>query len=161
MSSDIKTKYGTQGQTLTATLASLASGSARESASIDNRTNLFLDILLFLQLKTGAGTIGSDAYAYVYAAGTVDDGTTWPDTVTGADAAITLNATTQLRLLGAVWLGAASTTYKAGPWSLASVFGGVVPAEWSIVVKNNCGVALSATEGDHKKLYQGIQSQIV
>lgn len=157
----IKPLYGTNGQTITCTLASLASGSARESTSIDNRTNLYLDALVFMQLKTGAGSIGTDPYAYVYVAGTVDDGTTWPDTVTGADAAITLNTTTQLRLLGAVWLGAATTTYKAGPWSVASVFGGVMPAEWSIVVKNNCGVALDATEGNHKKLYQGIQAQAV
>lgn len=161
MSSTIRPLYGTNGQTITCTLASLASGSARESTAIDNRTNLYLDALVFIQLKTATGTIGSDPFAYVYAAGTVDDGTTWPDTVTGSDAAITLNTTTQLRLLGAVWLGAQSTTYKAGPWSVASVFGGVMPAEWSIVVKNNCGVALDSTEGNHKKLYQGIQAQVV
>jgi hypothetical protein len=159
VTSTIKAVYGASAQAITATLASLASGSARESAAIDNRTDLFLDALVFLQLKTGAGTIGADPFAYVYAAGTVDDGTTWPDTVTGANAAITLNPTTQLRLLGVVALTAASTTYKAGPWSIASVFGGVMPAEWSIVVKNNCGVALDATEGNHKKLYQGIQAQ--
>lgn len=157
----IKPLYGTNGQTITCTLASLASGSARESSSIDNRTNLYLDALVFMQIKTSTGSIGTDPYAYIYVAGTVDDGTTWPDTVTGSDAAITLNTTTQLRLLGAVWLGAASTTYKAGPWSVASAFGGVMPAEWSIVVKNNCGVALDSTEGNHKKLYQGIQAQAV
>ena len=142
MSSIIKPNYGSNGQTISCTLASLASGSARECTAIDNRTNLYLDALVFLQLKTASGTIGSDPFAYVYAAGTVDDGTTWPDTVTGSDAAITLNTTSQLRLLGAVWLGAASTTYKAGPFSVAAVFGGFLPAEWSIVIKNNCGVAL-------------------
>jgi hypothetical protein len=161
MSNTIKPLYGTNGQTITCTLASLASGSGRESAAIDNRTNLYRDALVFLQLKTAAGSIGTDPFAYIYAAGTVDDGTTWPDTVTGADAAITLNTITQLRLLGAVWLGAASTTYKAGPFSVASVFGGVLPAEWSIVVVNKCGVALDSTEGNHKKLYQGLQDQVV
>jgi hypothetical protein len=81
--------------------------------------------------------------------------------VTGADAGITLNTVTQLRLLGQIWLGAASTTYKGGPWSVASVFGGVLPALWSIVVFNAYGGALDATEGNHNKRYQGIQAQIV
>lgn len=157
----IKSLYGTSNQAITVTLASLASGSARESASVDNRTNLYLDAMVLLKLKTGAGAIGSDPYAYIYAAGTVDDGTTWPDTVTGADAAITLNTTTQLVRLGVVWLGAVSTTYKAGPFSVAAAFGGSMPAMWSIVVKNNCGVALDATEASHAKLYQGIQAQSV
>lgn len=158
--SNVKTAYGTQGQTLTCTLASLSSGSARESTAIDNRTNVWLDALVMLKLKTATGTIGSDPYGYVYAYGTVDDGTTYPDTVTGSDAAITLNTTTQLRLLGAVWLGAQSTTYKGGPWSVASVFGGKLPAFWGIVVKNNCGVALDSTEGNHAKLWQGIYATV-
>lgn len=161
MSNDIKEKLGTNGQTITCTLASLANGNAREATAIDNRTDLFLDALVFLQLKTGAGSIGADPFAYVYAAGTVDDGTTWPDAVTGSDAAITLNSVPQVRLLGTVYLGTASTTFKAGPFSVASAFGGVLPAKWSIVVLNKCGVALSATESDHKKLYQGVYNQVV
>lgn len=161
MASTIETKYGTSGQTITCTLASLASGNARESTALDNTTNVFLDALVLLKLKTGAGSIGSDPFAYIYAAGTVDGGTTWPDTVTGSDAAITLNSTTQLRLLGQVWLGAATTTYIGGPWSVASVFGGSLPQKWSIVVLNKCGVALDSTEGNHAKLYQGILAQSV
>lgn len=161
MASTIEAKYGSSGQAITCTLASLASGSARESASIDNTTNLFLDALVMLKLKTGSGTIGSDPYAYAYVAATVDNGTTWPDTVTGSDAAITLNSTTQLKLLGAVWLGATTTTYIGGPWSVAAAFGGALPQKWSIIVKNSCGVALDATEGNMAKLYQGVLAQTV
>jgi hypothetical protein len=161
VSNTIKTQYGSNGQAITVTLASLGSGSARESTPIDNRTDLFLDALVFLQLKTGSGSIGADPFAYIYAAGTVDDGTTWPDTLAGTDAAVSLNTIHQIRLLGNVFLGAASTTFKAGPFSVASVFGGVLPAKWSIVVENRCGVTLDATEGNHKKLYQGIYNQVV
>jgi len=155
----VKQLYGSSGQTITITLASLASGSARESDPIDNSTNLYLDALVMLQLKTAAGSIGSDPWAYVYVLGTVDGGTTWPDPATGANAAITPSKNTKARLLGAVNLAAASTTYKGGPWSVAAAFGGVMPQKWSIVVLNNCGVALDSTEGNHAKLYQGIQAQ--
>jgi len=159
MTTTIESLYGTDGQTISITLASLASGSARESASVDNSVNLFLDVLVMLKLKTGSGTIGADPYAYVYAIGTVDGGTTWTDPATGADAAITLTKNTKAHLLGVVNLAAVTTTYIGGPWSLAGAFGGVVPKKWSIAVLNNCGVALDATEGNHAKLYQGILAQ--
>lgn len=157
----IKPLYGSSGQTFTVTLASLASGSARESTVIDNSTNLFLDALVMLKLKTGAGTIGTDPYAYVYAYATVDGGTTYTDPATGSDAAITLTNNTKATLLGWVNLAATATTYKGGPWSVARAFGGYLPQKWGIIVLNNCGVALDATEANHAKLYQGIQAQAV
>jgi hypothetical protein len=156
--SDIKTKYGANAQTITVTLASLASASARESTAIDNRTDLFLDALVFVQVKFANTAVGTDPFVYVYVAGTVDDGTTWPDAVTGSDAAITLDATPNVRLLGAVF-AVQNTTKKSGPWSVAQAFGGAMPAKWSIVIKNNSGIALTSTESDHKKLYQGIYAQ--
>jgi hypothetical protein len=162
---DLKAKYGADGQAIACSLASLGSSATagRASAAIDNSTNLFLDALVFLQVRTGSGAIGNDKAVYVYAWGIVDAtaGPTYPDAVTGSDAAVTLNDPTQLPLLGVVFCPAATTTYKAGPWSVASCFGGVLPQKWGIVVRNYTGIALSATEGDHKKLYQGILAQIV
>lgn len=162
---DIKAAYGTQGQTITCTLASLASSATggRESTVIDNTTNKFLDALVFLQVKLQAGTPVNDKAIYCWAYGTVDDGTTYPDAVTGADAAITLNDPTQLSptLIGTIYaptLG--GLTWKGGPWSVARVFGGVLPAKWGIVVRNYTGFALSATEADHKKLYQGVYNTV-
>lgn len=161
MASTIEQLYGSSGQTITITLASLGSTSARESASIDNTTNLFLDALVMLKLKTGAGSIGTDPWAYIYVYGTVDGGTTWPDPATGTDAAITLGKNTRARLLGAVNLAATATTYKGGPWSVAAAYGGAMPQMWSIAVLNNCGVALDSTAGNHAALYQGIKAQSV
>lgn len=154
MPSNLKQAYGTQGQTITCTLASLATGSAREATAVDNTSNLFLDALVAVTVKLQAGTPGSDKAVYVYAAGTVD-GSTWPDALTGSDAGVTLNSPTQLRLLGIIAAPTASATFKGGPWSVAAVFGGILPEKWSIVVLNKTNIALSATEGDHAKLYQG------
>ena len=162
---DVKIAYGTQGQGITCTLASLASSASagRESTGVDNRTNKYLDALVRVSIKTqNSGTISTtDPWVYVFAYGTTDDGTTYPDNVTGTDAAITLNTISQLPIIGAIHVAAINTTYHGGPWSVASAFGGVLPAFWGIVVKNSCGTALSATEGDHIKQYQGVYSTVV
>jgi hypothetical protein len=156
----IEPQYGTGGVTITCTLTSLASGSAREATAIDNTSNLYLDAYVMLKTKTAAGSIGTDPYIYLYAVGTDDSGTTWPDPVTGSDAAITTTLNTRAFLLGAVNLAAASTAYRGGPWSVLEAFGGIaIPGKWSIVLLNNCGVALSSTGGDHVLTYQGIQLQ--
>lgn len=159
----VKTAYGTQGQALTITLASLADATSagRESTVVDNRTNLFLDVLISAKIKTqNAGSIAAPSAAFIYAYGTTDDGTTYPDTVTGADAAITLNSPTQLKLLGAIYAAAINTQYKGGPWSLAALFGGRMPAEWGVVVVNDTGTALSATGTDHGVWYQGVYATV-
>jgi hypothetical protein len=156
----IEPQYGTGGVAITCTLTSLASGSAREATAVDNSSNLYLDAYVMLKTKTGTGTIGADPYLYLYAIGTNDAGTTWPDPATGSDAGITPTLNTKAFLLGAVNLAAVSTAYKGGPWSVLEAFGGIaIPGKWSIVALNNCGVALSATAGDHALTYQGIQLQ--
>lgn len=154
--------FGTNGQTFTCTLLSLASAAARESTVVDNTSNLYLDALVMLKVKTHASSAPTgDKAVYVYAYGTVDNGTTYPDAVTGSDAGITLNSPGNLRLLGAVFCAAAATTYKGGPWSVASVFGGVLPAKWGIVVQNSTGFSLSAgAEGDFAKLWQGVYTSV-
>jgi hypothetical protein len=159
--SDVKTAYGSSGQALTITLTSLADASARESTAISNESNLFLDVLITCKLKTqNSGSIVAPSSAFVYAYGTVDAGSEWPDTVTGTDAAITLNSPTQLPLLGVVYAAAINTTYKAGPWSLARLYGGKMPSRWGVVVLNEFGTALSGTGSDHVVEYQGVYATV-
>src|SRR5262245_1665541 len=120
---DIKTAYGSEA-TLTCTLASLASSATagRESTAIDNTSNKFLDALVMVQIKLTTGTSGNDKAVHVFAYGTVDIATpTYPDAVTGTDAAITMNDPHNVKLLGSIFAPAQSTTYKGGPWSVASL----------------------------------------
>ena len=101
------------------------------------------------------------AIAYVYAYGTVDDGTTYSDTATGADAAITLSDPPNVRPIGVVSIPVQNTQYKAGPFSVAAAFGGILPAKWGIIIRNYCGIALTATAGNHSALWQGVESESV
>src|SRR4051812_23081962 len=103
MAADLKEKFGAV-TTLTCTLTSLASSATggRESAAVDNTTDLFLDVDVWATIKTqNSGSIGNDKAVYVYAWGSLNN-TDFSDAVTGADAAITLNDPTQLALLGVI-----------------------------------------------------------
>jgi hypothetical protein len=158
----VKTAYGTNGQTFTCTLASLGSSATagRESTAVDNTSDLFLDALVMLKVKTSASALANDKAVYVYAYGTVDNGTTYGDVCTGSDAAVTLTSPSELPLIGVIYCPSTSTTYKGGPFSVARAFGGRLPAKWGIVVRNYTGQNLDGTEGSHAKLWQGIYATV-
>ena len=151
----IKTSYGTNNQTITCTVASLTSTSVRSSAAIDNTTNLYLDAVVQVQIKTAAAATSTSGIINVYAYGTTDGGTTYPEGA-GADGLITLTVPTNLILIGQLNCVANSTTYKSNPMSVAVAFGGVLPALWGIVIENLTGATLDAAGGNHKTIYQGI-----
>lgn len=158
---DIKSKFGSQNQTITLTIASLANNGQRESSVIDNTSNLFLDALVQLKIKSAAASTSSTGVVNVYAYGTVDGGTTYSDSATGSDAGITLTSPPNMRLIGVVNVVANSTTYKSHPMSVAAAFGGVLPDKWGIVIENKTGATLDATAGNHAAIYQGIYAQTV
>ena len=163
----IKTQYGTEAQAITITLASLAAsvvGVGRESTFISNLTDLFLDVLVVLRIKTGAVTPTSEKKVYVFAWGSVNVATPiYPDTVTGVDAGITLNnaGVTQLKLIGVIEATVAVTTYTSEPLSIAQAFGGIMPERWGIVVINSTGQTFDATEANFSKQFQGVYGQAV
>lgn len=148
MSTNNKIAYG--GNTsITITLNSLANTSQRQSAAIDNSTNLYFDALVTITVV--AGTVASSKVVNIYVAGSID-GTTWPgegsgnnDGVTGLDAAITLESPTNLRLLGVLNTPTSSETYVSEPLSVASAFYGVLPTKWSIIIDNESGAAFNAS----------------
>lgn len=156
MAGNTTQRYGTSNQTITITLASLASGSARASTAVDNTTNLFTDALATVKVKTSTGTTSGQKAANVYAYATTDGGTTYTEGATGTDAAITLTSPTNAVFLGAISTAAASTTYVGGPWSIAAAFGGSLPAVWGIIVENQSGVAMDSTGGNHSATFQGV-----
>jgi hypothetical protein len=143
---------------LTISLASLTNNSARESTAIDNTGNLDFDANVFLKIKSPASGTSATGYVNIYAYGSADGGTTYPDNVTGTDAAITLVVPPNVKLIGVMNLVANATTYKAGPFSIAAAFG-YLPGKWGIIVENKTGGTLDTTEGNHAKFFERVQSQ--
>jgi len=158
----IEPLYGTNNQSMTITMTSLASTSARASTAVDNTTNLYEDVYLFFKMATNTAGVSTTGYINVYGYGTVDGGTTYPESITGTDAAITLTSPPNLVLIAQINANAVSKTYTFGPVSFCRLYGlDKLPAKWGVVVVNQTGAAFTATAGNYAITYQGINGQLV
>lgn len=160
--STIKPLYGTSNQTVTITLASLANAAARASTSIDNTSTLYDDVYIFLKYTTAAAATSATGYINVYGYGTVDGGTTYPESITGTDAGVTLSAPPNLTLIAQATANANSKTYTFGPFSFCRMYGlDRLPARWGVVFVNKSGATLNATAGNFAVTYQGVNGNLV
>lgn len=158
----VKINYATSG-TITFTLGELASSTTigRSSTSIDNGTNLYDDVLVYIAVKTSGTTLGMDKSVYVYVYGS-EDGTNFDSgaEAVGSDIGITFSNPTILK--GPVVLAAPGTsqTYKK-VFSISPFFGGRMPRKWGLVAKNFTGQSLDPTETNFTKTYTGITYTVV
>lgn len=152
----ISMNYSTA-QTVTITLTSLGDGAWRQSASVDNGTNKYIDAHLGGSIQVG--TTPTDGTTIdVYAYGTYD-GTNFTGGASGSDAAYTADGEEdELRLIQVITVDATSDQdYVFGPISIAQAFGGVLPETWGIIVENNTGAALNATGTNNEIQFFGIK----
>ena len=151
----IKTAYSSS-QNISCSIASLSNGAARESAYIDNTINNYIDAMVTLSGKLSTGNPSGRMVVYVYFYGS-EDGSKYTDNATGADAPLVLRTPTNLR--GPFVIStpdAGGLTYSVVIGSVSSFFGGNLPKRWGMVIENQTGVALDATEGNHSKSYTGL-----
>lgn len=156
-----KPLYGTSNQTITLTIASLANSGARASTVVDNSTNLFIDALIQLKVKTNAAGTSATGFCNLYVYGTANGGTNYTEGATGTDAGITLTVPPNAIRLASFNTVANAATYIVGPVSVAAAFNGIIPDHWGIILENKSGAALDATAGNHGIWYQGVQAQSV
>ncbi len=149
---------GASGTAITWTLTSLANGSWRQSASVDNTTNKYVDALVGGSVQTGT-TPTANTSIDIYAYGQYDGSAEFTAGCSGSDAAYTADGEeTLLRYLGSIVVDATSDQdYEWGPWSVASAFGGIMPQRWGLVAENNTGATLNATGTNNETLYTGIK----
>jgi hypothetical protein len=137
--------------TITMDLAALGTSSTflagRESSQIDNTSNKYMDCTVSGVVSVGTTPTANTVIAvYVYGADT-SLATTALDVLDGTDSAETLTNTGILNALriGATIAVPANTSdvqYIVLPFSVASLFGGVIPKFWGLFVSHNTGVAL-------------------
>lgn len=163
---DLKLAYPAASD-LTITLASLASDTSlltgRESASIDNTTNLYLDVLVSGKITTGTTPTTAKSIE-VWAVGSWD-GTNWPDVLDGTESAETITSAdikaSVCRFVAAMATSATSNVaYHFGPVSLAAAFGGVLPPKIVLFVTHSTAVALNATAANHQIRLQPVYQTI-
>lgn len=163
MGTKIAPIYSGSMNTISITLASLATGSARQSAFIDNTPNFFVDAAIYFSFRLVTGAPTGDKVVNVYLYSSIDN-VNYTDNATGADAAITIRTPPNLKLLGTVNTPddlAGAANWNATFESVAPHFGGILPPRWGIVVENQTGRAFTATEANHTKSYRGINPQML
>lgn len=139
---------------ITMDLANLASSATfvagRESTQVDNTTNKYLDAIVRGSVSVGTTpTANTSIQIWVYGA-FVSLGTTAIDVLDGTDSAETLTNTGVLYTLrpGPIISVLATTSdiaYPVLPFSVAALFGGVLPPFWGLFVAHNTGVNLRNT----------------
>lgn len=142
------------------TLDSLTSSSTvgRSSAVVDNSANLYLDALVEVKLVIPSGTPANDKAVYVWAYDSVD-GSNYAEAVAGTDSSYTVDNPTLLPLLGVIpFTATGGVTRRSRAMSVASAFGGVLPAKWGIVVVNFTGLTLST---GCAAIYSGLTATVV
>lgn len=168
---DVSTKYNSTTNTtdLTITLASLATSSSsvagRQSSIVDNTSDLFVDAIVTGQITTGTTpTTGTTISIYVFSPIDLNSSTfVYPiagSTALGeSDAAATFDAEQRNMLKLAASIGVNSTSNRAYSFqfSVAQLFGGVMPLKWGVWVTHNTAVNLNSTSSNHWITYTGIK----
>lgn len=140
--------------TITMDLANLATSSTfiagRESSEIDNTSNKYMDAIVRGSVSVGTTPTANTVIAiYVWGANT-SLGTTAIDVLDGTDSAESLTNTGVLNTLklGAA-VGVIATTsdiaYPVLPFSVARLFGGVLPKFWGLYVAHSTGANMRNT----------------
>lgn len=148
MANAILTKTATKA-TFTCTLASLASGSARQSTMINNSGN-YPAAIVYLKIKSsGTGpTVGLTYDVYLLRGDDASSSTYRTDGAGASDAAITIE---NAKILGSIVVTNTANKVFYGEFDTFPL--GPLGPEWGIAIKNSSGQALNATEGDHFKGY--------
>ena len=151
---------------LTLGLASLGSSATftagRESSQVDNSSNEYVDALVRGFITVGT-TPTADTQIRVYVWGAYESlATTAIDVLDGTDSAETLtnvgiHAALRLAQLIPVPATTSDVRYEVGAFSVADLFGGIMPRFWGVFVTHNTGTALNSTAGNHEISYSGIE----
>ena len=155
---------------ITMDLANLATSTTfvagRESSQIDNTTNKYMDCLVSGKVSVGTTpTANKTIVIYVWGAET-SLATTALDVLDGTDSAETL---TNTGILNALKFGAAISVpaatsdqqYDVLPFSVAALFGGVMPKYWGLYVAHDTAVNLRNTSVNTNSFeYVGIKFDV-
>lgn len=157
MAGDIKLNYPAASTAMTVTnLHSLASDSGAyiagwSSASVNNKTNVYLDYMVGGTFTTHASNRAAGRID-VYVLAALNDTPTWPATATGTigtEGTLSFADTEELVSLGRLLTSitgdnSASAIYTFPPTSVRMLFGGVIPPYWALFVTQNMSTTTTA-----------------
>jgi hypothetical protein len=160
----VKPAYAGSTSTISVTLASLANSTTlstgyRQSAAVDNSTNLYLDALVTGKFTTASGA-GATGYVGVFLYAW--DGTQYTNNATGSDAAYTADATANLLpICPPIAANVASSSFYLPPTYVAAGAGlPFLPQKWGLIIQNVSGATFSSVAGSHLLEYQGVNATV-
>ena len=148
---DVKIAYAASTTFTLTNLHSLAASQAHlagwESNVVDNTTNLYQDYLISGLVKTAAAD-NQAGTVEVHVVAMISD-TVWPDVFDGTESAATVSSASrkaQICKIGAnIDVTAdASTSYEFGPFTVASLFGGVCPPKFVVFITGDAATTTAA-----------------
>ena len=120
---------------------SMANGDQWASDAIDVESSAIMDLLVGGSLTTGTGS--PTGTFQIYAAGSIDGGTTFSGNASGSEGEDNNIVLSQCFTLGVLSVDTASTAYEFGPYSMRQAFG-ELPDQVVIIVVNETGEAMAA-----------------
>jgi hypothetical protein len=151
MSTTLKPVYGAA-SAVAVTINNLANASQRQSTAIDNSSTLADDYMLDGNFKTSNNTLGTNPVINLWVSACFDGSLfggsygAGANVLGGGDAAYALPANTgDLALARSVPINVKAESEQFNGVSVASLFGGVCPKKFVIIVDNQSGVALDAS----------------
>jgi hypothetical protein len=169
MASNVTQLWGTHSQAYSLDWTPSSSGLAHDSAIVGEALTLsgktpIRDVLVSVQCK-GTSTLGSDYAVHWFAAGSVDNGSTYTGGVAANDSeyATFSNNTDKyphLRFGPSIPVKDTSAIQKGGPFSLAALFGGVLPEKVILGVWNRTNQPLTNSDTDNKITYQVVYDSV-
>ena len=169
----VQTNYPAGTATITIAPENVASSSTFvagvESDSISSVSNLDLDHLISGTWTSGTTpTTNTQVQAWIVPCQTDDlsSSVVWPDVFDGTSSAETVTSAGVLQGLGR--LGAVLTVdsntsnrlYTCAFFSVAALFGGVLPSRYVLFIAHNTGVNSNSTSGNHQWQYQRVQATV-
>ncbi|HYM69029.1 MAG TPA: hypothetical protein VEZ44_05485 [bacterium] len=164
MATTFKPSYGTN-TAITITLTSLANSTSlslgyRQSAAVDNSTNLFGDVHIYGHAQSNAAPTANNTYT-IFLYWSNDGGTTYTNGASGSDATYT-QPDSDANMVARVdsVLTAVNQAFNFPGISFCRAAGLLfLPQKWGIIFKNGSGQALDGTAGHHVFSYQGVNLQ--
>ena len=135
---DITLVVGARTELTTSALNSLGSGTYVSAGTLNHTTNDPVDVLI--DVAVTPGTVSGNKQVLVFAKASLD-GTNFS---TGPESGTTTTDEPNLIFVGAIPCNTNSAQQR-GVFSLAAAFGGVLPQQSKIIIKNDTGAALASS----------------
>ena len=138
-----------------ASINTTATAAASSAAYTTDTTKATVDAQFQLTVVTPAFTPTASTGINVYVYGS-QDGTTWPgagatsEVLAGTDAAVTLSTFgNNLKPAAFILCHTSAGTFKSEPISIKSLFGGILPKKWAVLITNGLPATISLAASGH------------